>query len=349
MIQSLLRGRRSRRLAAAKVGFVCFARWRDNDGEQIVVTKVATEEIELHCHGGIQASQQILSDLEAIGCQIVPWSEWTQPTGNWIKRQAELLLPRAQTERSFAILHDQMQGACQRELKQIIDLIDQGLTTAAQKRIEQILGRAPLGLHLLLPFRVVIAGPPNVGKSSLLNALMGFSRAIVANAPGTTRDVVSAVTAIEGIPVELIDTAGIRDGEDVVEREGIARAVEVCRQADLLIWVTDASDPATRQVDIPLSTCACLQVINKCDLSPDIATIAMDHGPRPVSAKTGFGIRELALSIMGQLVAEIPQPDTAIPFHPELVAALTRARTAGEEAEWKTAKEHLQTILDRRE
>jgi tRNA modification GTPase len=88
---------------------------------------------------------------------------------------------------------------------------------------------------------VVIAGPPNVGKSSLINALLGYQRAIVFDQPGTTRDVLTATTAIDGWPVELADTAGIREGDDAIETEGVARALAEIRAADLVVEVWDAS------------------------------------------------------------------------------------------------------------
>ena len=100
---------------------------------------------------------------------------------------------------------------------------------------------APLGRRLTAPWRVVVAGPPNVGKSSLVNALAGYQRSIVAPTPGTTRDVVTTRLAIDGWPVELADTAGVREATDALETQGVRLAREATAAADLCLWVLDAS------------------------------------------------------------------------------------------------------------
>ncbi len=104
-----------------------------------------------------------------------------------------------------------------------------------------MLARAPLGLHLTKPWQIVIAGPPNVGKSSLLNAFVGYQRAIVFDQPGTTRDVVTAATAIDGWPVQVSDTAGLRSSADPLETAGADSAAQQARAADCLLLVFDAS------------------------------------------------------------------------------------------------------------
>ena len=114
-------------------------------------------------------------------------------------------------------------------------------STCAAKIVDQILEYRDVGLHLTMPWRVVIAGPPNVGKSSLMNAIAGYQRAIVSPLPGTTRDVVTITTAINGWPVQIADTAGLRDTVDELESAGIALAGAVVEQADLVIVVSDAS------------------------------------------------------------------------------------------------------------
>ena len=116
----------------------------------------------------------------------------------------------ARTERTAAILLDQYHGALGRELEEIRQANDRGETSLARRRIDDLLARAELGRHLTRSWSVVLAGRPNVGKSSLLNALAGYDRAIVHPTPGTTRDAVTFATAIDGLPVELCDTAGLR-------------------------------------------------------------------------------------------------------------------------------------------
>ena len=119
----------------------------------------------------------------------------------------------------------------------------ENMDLSPSQQIAILLARANLGRHLVRPWSVVLAGPVNVGKSSLINALAGYGRSIVHDAPGTTRDAVTATTAIDGWPVELCDTAGLRQGGDAVERAGIERAQERLAQADLAVLVFDRSVP----------------------------------------------------------------------------------------------------------
>src|SRR5207244_10480135 len=163
-------------------------------------------------------------------------------------------------------------GALRDELAAIDHALAQGDVPAATKTIEQLLAQADIGLHLTKPWKVVIAGPPNAGKSSLMNAILGYERAIVWREPGTTRDVLTATTAIDGWPVELIDTAGLREASDPLEAEGVARAENAVSAADLLIFVADTSAPWDDRLYQQLK-CATrrrlpLVVHNKCDLAP---------------------------------------------------------------------------------
>jgi tRNA modification GTPase len=138
--------------------------------------------------------------------------------------------------------------------------------------------------------RIVIAGAPNVGKSSLLNVLAGRKAAIVSDIAGTTRDVVEAAMVINGMPVSLADTAGLRDQtDDVIEREGMARSQDQIASADILVWVRSATEdsPAIpqRQPDIT--------VINKADLASPQSIQLRNEGEIAVSVKSGFGVDAL--------------------------------------------------------
>ena len=146
--------------------------------------------------------------------------------------------------------------------------------------------------------RVVIAGPPNAGKSSLLNALAKRDVAIVSEEAGTTRDVIEVHLDLGGVPVMLIDTAGLRDAEGRVEAEGIRRAVARAGDADLVLWLVDATAP---QWDVPrtlfsrkstqtFAIGALTTVLNKIDLAPDVGA---GRAAVEVSAKTGAGIGKL--------------------------------------------------------
>ena len=129
--------------------------------------------------------------------------------------------------------------------------------------------RGQVGVRLTTGWRVVIAGRPNVGKSRLLNALAGYQRAIVDPTPGTTRDLVTALTAFDGWPVELVDTAGVRETDDAIERSGIDRTLRQTETADLVLKVLDRSEPL--QVDdrtLMSGPGPALLVAGKADLPP---------------------------------------------------------------------------------
>ena len=286
-------------------------------GEQVVVCRRADDRFELHCHGGTAAVKLLIETLVARGGRVASWQTWIEGrSGSRFQAAASLALAQASTVRTAAILLDQYHGALTRAIGEIEALATQD-PDAARKQCDKLLALAPLGKHLTVPWRVVLAGRPNVGKSSLLNAIVGFARAIVHREPGTTRDVVTADTVLDGWPIEFCDTAGLRATSDPVEQAGVERANAATQQADLVLWVVDRSQPPDNvEGGWRGAPAAMLVVANKCDLPP---AAGHDRGDIAVSSATGTGIEVLLQTIVARLVPTPPQAGTAVPFTAEQI------------------------------
>jgi len=178
--------------------------------------------------------------------------------------------------------------------------------------------------------QVVIVGKPNVGKSSLFNALAGAARAIVTDVPGTTRDLVAEIVDVDGMRVTLVDTAGMRPTHDVVEAEGVARARQAWDVADLVLIVVDGSAPLDALDRHLLEETAGrrrLVVLNKSDLGADLGVVPGGAGRLRVSARTGDGFGDLRAGILRALDVEMRDDAPAI-TNLRHVALLERAHEA---------------------
>jgi tRNA modification GTPase len=177
--------------------------------------------------------------------------------------------------------------------------------------VESLLNTAACTTRLADPFRVVLAGPPNVGKSSLLNSLVGFDRSITLNLAGTTRDVLHANTVIAGLPVRLSDTAGIRESDEEIEREGIRKAQQAVREADLLLLVCEPLPNGAFSDLLPIpGTTPQLRILNKMDLQsnePTLSRSLSDRFDASTNALTGEGLIELMAKIADKLGQHLPE------------------------------------------
>jgi tRNA modification GTPase len=172
-----------------------------------------------------------------------------------------------------------------------------GAARGAIERIDRALATADAAARLREGFTVVIAGPPNVGKSTLMNALAGRDVAITSPIPGTTRDLIEVFLDLRGYPVILVDTAGIRESQDPIEQEGVARARRRAESADLMLWLSDGGDgqaPPSREAPT-------LAVRTKIDLKAD--TLAAKPTDLAISAKTGAGVDRM-LDVIAELAEE---------------------------------------------
>lgn len=340
---------RAHALHELPAGRSVFGHWGRATPDEAVVARLGPDRWELHVHGGAAVLERMRQDLRTAGAREVPWQDWLrdQPLDP-LSIQAQIELVSAPTRRTAEILLDQSRGALRRELSEILALLHDQSIVAAQQRLATLLGRAPLGAHLVRPWQVVLAGRANAGKSSLANALAGFERAIVDAQPGTTRDLLTTPLAIDGWPVTLVDTAGLRAATEPLESAGIQLAHDAIAQADLILWVIDATAPALTPIEpTRLTAVARLVVYNKIDLSPPPATFSAAF-PRGlgISARTGQGLDRLLTAIASSLVPEPPPPGAAIPFRPEQVACFEQVAAALTASDVKAAVTLLASWLE---
>jgi tRNA modification GTPase len=302
-------------------------------GDEVVVVVVDLDPpaVEIQGHGGPAAQRMVIEALQAVGAAAAPADDWAvhaMPTR--IRAEALVDLGRASTVRTAEILLDQAQGALDRELAGLVAQIRED-QEAGLMRLDRLIQNGQLGLRLVTGWRVVIVGRPNVGKSRLLNALAGYSRAIVDPAPGTTRDLVSVSTAMDGWPLELIDTAGVRAADDAIERSGIDRALRQKAMADLVLKVLDRSEPLCDFDRALVSTSGpAILVASKADLPPAWQPDELPSGAVPivVSAERGDGLEELSTAIALAIVPAPPEPGAGVPFRFVHVNRLEKAREA---------------------
>ena len=283
--------------------------------------------VEFQCHGGTVTPRRVLEACLAAGARLARRGEFTERAflnGKLDYDQAESVLDLidAKTARAADAALEGLSGRKRRELKSLYDSaldlstrlehaldVDEGeladdyvrelgsQISDLRSRISGALRRANEGKILREGALVVLAGPPNAGKSSLMNALLEENRAIVSDIPGTTRDSIEEWLDLDGWPIRLVDTAGLRTSQDEVEGEGVRRAEDLIAKADLVLWLrnSEAGEPLNGSIAQLLNrlTSQTLNLSTKCDLV---------RGPGlNVSAKTGEGLDELKREIVAKL------------------------------------------------
>ncbi|MBX3444164.1 MAG: 50S ribosome-binding GTPase [Planctomyces sp.] len=320
LLDGLCRTRNGRPASQRGVDRIVFARWGAEPAEDVVLAQCGPGIWEVHCHGGSAAVARILDDLTAAGCARGQPAEFL-PGASEPVRLAWQALARASTLRTADLLLHQAQSAW----PAAVELLAAAGTEEVRALIDEMLSWREFGRRLADRWRVSIAGRPNAGKSSLMNALAGFARSIVHETPGTTRDAVTLETAFEGWPIELIDTAGLRDSEDPIESEGVRRAREAAGRSDLVLLVVDGSRPfAPEDGELLAAHPGALRVINKRDLGRIWSLPA--GSPKgdclELSARTGEGLDPLVRAIIARLTPALPPRDLAYPVCDEQVAWL---------------------------
>jgi tRNA modification GTPase len=317
--------------------------------------------VEIACHGGLLPAKLILDALLRNGARLALPGEFTKRAfinGRIDLTQAEAVadLIHSRTELALAAANEQLAGKLSQRINQLrdglmkalahieahIDFPDEdispdtkdqliGRMKNAEQFIDELLRTASEGQILRRGIRAAIIGRPNVGKSSLLNQLLGRDRAIVSPIPGTTRDTIEETANIRGVPVVFIDTAGLRESQDVIEVEGIRRSRETLSKAELILHVLDSSEPSTAEDQKYLEEFAGkkrIVVRNKIDL-PNQLQLPDQISAVAVCCITGKGIEQLKDAIQklvwgGEIRAEMLE----VMINARHQEALSRARGA---------------------
>jgi len=326
--------------------------------------------VEINLHGNPLILKEVLNRILEEGARLAEPGEFTKRAflnGKLDLTQAEAVaeLISAKTELARKLALNQLRGALSREIKPLreellmlhalvessIEFEEEDIPTIEkedlEKRLKKILQRvdkllqtAKTGKAIRQGIKLAIVGRPNVGKSSLFNRLLGEERAIVTDIAGTTRDYIEETVNLKGIPINLIDTAGIRETSDLVERIGVERSLQKLKEADVVLFVLDASKEKPSEEDLKLARLVegvkkpTIVVLNKIDLGRklDLSQLPLKaERVVEVSAKTGEGIEKLAdaiLEVAGVQTAEGGNIYISV-RHEEL---LKRARKALENA-----------------
>ena len=323
----------------------------------------AEDTVEIDCHGGSLVMRRILETVIRYGARPAEPGEFTKRAflnGRIDLSQAESVMDVIQADNDFALessVH-QLRGALRDEIVELrrkviheIAFIESALddpehisldgygetllkiVEEACEDVDKLLKSSEDGELLKEGIHTVIVGKPNAGKSSLMNRLLGRERAIVTEIAGTTRDVLEEQINLGGITLHVVDTAGIRETEDVVEKIGVDKAKEYLAKADLIIYVVDSSIPLDENDDEIINLIQNRRTIilwNKSDLEPVVKMeelkFAADHKIIPISAKDGTGIQDLEEAIKEMFFRG------DISYNNEVYITNVRQKTALEEA-----------------
>ena len=285
------------------------------------------QRVEINCHGGIVAVERVLAELRRRGAQVLHGDDLPDASLDAVQREAAIAIPRARSRLAVRMLLEQYRGGLSRELRAIVMLE----AADAAARIDRLLACSRLGLALCSPPRLVIAGSTNTGKSSLFNALIGQARAIVTEVPGTTRDFLTDVVAIGDVPFELVDTAGLRETDHLVEIEGIRCSREQISRADVVLLLMEAGRPPTRDelrlhAELEASGVPLVAVLNKIDLLP--AGTPPAGADARISALTGAGLPDLEARIVEAAVGALRYDGGPMAFTRRQVDLLGQAGVA---------------------
>ena len=347
-------------------------------------TYTAEDVVEINCHGSMVSLRKTLALVLRKGARLAEPGEFTKRAflnGRLDLSQAEAVIDiiKAKTDRSFDVAMSQLEGALSLRVTEIrqklldllvditvnIDYPDEDIEELTYDKIEEnilligemiekLLSTADTGRMIREGIRVAIVGKPNVGKSSLMNSLLRETRAIVTEIPGTTRDTIEEVISIRNIPVYLVDTAGIRETSDEVERLGIERSKAAFNEADFIIFIMDGSSAISdedREIASYLDGRDSVVLINKNDLergftNDDVRELVNDPVIIETSLINNEGIEEIENQIE-ELVygGELSQHDSTMVNNVRHIELLKQSRDSLRDAmEMTLAREALDFI-----
>ena len=309
--------------------------------------------VEISCHGGTLVSAKILEACLRAGARAAHPGEFTERAflnGKMDLTQAEAVIDliRAKTDLALRSATEQLEGRLGDQIRKIrdelvellahinasIDFPEEGITPddsgtlrarldSIREEIAALLATADQGRILREGVRVVIYGATNAGKSSLLNRLLGYDRVIVSDTHGTTRDTIEESLNLDGVPVRLLDTAGLRTFTSELEREGIARTEKSLQLADLRLHIADRNSPKPPHFEERKRDSNEIVVLNKSDL-PENRDWKNFHALR-ISCLTGDGVQELRKEILTRITKQNLKPESALAINARHRDCLRRA------------------------
>jgi len=369
VVGKCLRSRRPLDLATMDPGEIRLCRWVN--GDEVIDDALVTVRqdrggpfiVEISLHGGPRIVQRALLMLQQAGARVVEPEELLDEActaANAMEREILPLLLKAKT-RAVAVWLAKLVQKLTDRIKALLDLIESGEETLARQELAALCQASEQAKKLLTGLRVVVVGAPNTGKSTLINSLAGREQAIVSELPGTTRDWVEHPTAIDGVPVVFVDTAGIHDATDPIEQEAIRRTHQQASVADIVLSVADLTIPfelgrspywmAGGDSGTSAHVPTVVAVANKSDLPPHPSwqdVLSAETGPLRISALTSAGLNDLETTLVRMTGLTGWRQNLLAPVTPRQVECCRAALSAldARQADPQTASRWLKNLFE---
>lgn len=327
--------------------------------------------VEINCHGGVVSANRVLQLVITNGARLAEPGEFTKRAflnGRIDLSQAEAVIDliRSKTDRAMNLALNQMEGRLSKRIRSLRETLIETIAHVevnidypeydaeemtqqlllekmqhVKREIEKLMSTSKQGKILREGLATAIVGRPNVGKSSLLNSLVQENKAIVTNIPGTTRDVLEEYVNVRGVPLKLIDTAGIRETDDVVEKIGVERSKKILKEADLILLVLNHAEPLSEEDKLLIEMAKqheAIFIVNKTDLPQkiDLEEVKRLAGETPIvslSLLRDEGIEQLEEMIAAMFFTNgVESQDLTYVSNSRHIALLEQAKRSVEDA-----------------